>query len=172
MCSTNHGGGQHRIRSDIWSDHPPNIVRFLVFIDLRLTNPYSGLYCALLLCHALICSTNPKYMARFQIFFLILNILYVSLHFQVFWLNGLLLQSVLRDYCWPSGSDSQRIQKRRKICLRRLHQRSVFRQEIFTASSWCRLVSGWPNGFAFILSFLFPLWGVGGSYFLCKYILR
>ncbi|KAK0497069.1 APC amino acid permease [Armillaria luteobubalina] len=86
-----------------------------------------GLYCALLLCHALICSTNPKYMARFQIFFLILNIL---LCFAI--IVGL-----------PAATPKA------------LKNNAKFAFEDFTN------VSGWPNGFAFILSFITPLWSVG-----------
>ncbi|PBK78520.1 APC amino acid permease [Armillaria solidipes] len=86
-----------------------------------------GLYCALLLCHALICSTNPKYMARFQIFFLILNVL---LCFAI--IVGL-----------PAATPKE------------FRNDAKFAFEDFTN------VSGWPNGFAFILSFLTPLWSVG-----------
>ncbi|KAK0196787.1 APC amino acid permease [Armillaria mellea] len=86
-----------------------------------------GLFCALILCHALICSTNPKYMARFQIFFLILNIL---LCFAI--IVGL-----------PAATPKE------------FRNDAKFAFEDFTN------VSGWPSGFAFILSFLTPLWSVG-----------
>ncbi|SJL00752.1 related to UGA4-GABA permease-also involved in delta-aminolevulinate transport [Armillaria ostoyae] len=86
-----------------------------------------GLYCALLLCHALICSINPRFMAKLQVFFVILNIL---LCFAI--IIGL-----------PAATPKE------------FRNDAKFAFEDFTN------VSGWPNGFAFILSFLTPLWGVG-----------
>ncbi|KAG7448120.1 APC amino acid permease [Guyanagaster necrorhizus] len=86
-----------------------------------------GLYCALLLCHALICSISPRFMARLQIFFVILNVL---LCFAI--IVGL-----------PAATPKE------------FKNDAKFAFEDFTN------VSGWPNGFAFILSFLTPLWGVG-----------
>ncbi|PBK92908.1 APC amino acid permease [Armillaria gallica] len=86
-----------------------------------------GLYCTLLLCHALICSINPRFMARLQTFFVILNIL---LCFAI--IIGL-----------PAATPKE------------FRNDAKFAFEDFTN------VSGWPNGFAFILSFLTPLWGVG-----------
>ncbi|KAK0196788.1 APC amino acid permease [Armillaria mellea] len=86
-----------------------------------------GLYCALLLCHALICSINPRFMARLQTFFVILNVL---LCFAI--IIGL-----------PVATPKE------------FRNDAKFAFEDFTN------VSGWPNGFAFILSFLTPLWGVG-----------
>ncbi|SJL00755.1 related to UGA4-GABA permease-also involved in delta-aminolevulinate transport [Armillaria ostoyae] len=87
-----------------------------------------GLYCALTLCHCLICSLNLSFMARLQTLFVIMNVL---LFFVI--IIGI-----------PAATPQE------------FRNDAKFAFEDFTN------VSGWPNGFAFILSFLFPLWGVGG----------
>ncbi|KAK0441200.1 amino acid/polyamine transporter I [Desarmillaria tabescens] len=86
-----------------------------------------GLYCALVLCHCLICTLNSSIMARLQTAVAIINVLLFSVI-----IIGL-----------PVMTPGQ------------------FRNDAKFAFKDFTNVSGWPNGFAFILSFLTPLWGVG-----------
>ncbi|KAK0463255.1 amino acid/polyamine transporter I [Desarmillaria tabescens] len=86
-----------------------------------------GLYCALVLCHCLICTLNLSIMARLQTAVVIINVLLFCVI-----IIGL-----------PVTTPEQ------------FRNNAKFAFKDFTN------VSGWPNGFAFILSFLTPLWGVG-----------
>ncbi|KAF9002343.1 APC amino acid permease [Cyathus striatus] len=86
-----------------------------------------GVYCALLLCHAIICSLNPIVIARLQIPYIIINIL-------------LCLAIIIGV---PTATPKEFINS----------AGYVFGN--FTN------ISGWTNGYAFILSFLSPLWAIG-----------
>ncbi|PFH47785.1 hypothetical protein AMATHDRAFT_66917 [Amanita thiersii Skay4041] len=86
-----------------------------------------GLYCGLLIVHAIICSLNPAVIARLQTPYILLNIL-------------LCLAIVIAV---PAATPAE------------------FRNSAAYAFGNFTNLTGWTNGYAFILSFLSPLWAVG-----------
>ncbi|RDB16736.1 putative amino-acid permease PB24D3.02c [Hypsizygus marmoreus] len=84
-------------------------------------------YAGLLICHAIICSLNPKVIARLQTPFIVVNVV-------------LCLVVIIGV---PAATPK------------------VFKNKASYAFGDFQNFSGWPNGYAFILSFLAPLWAIG-----------
>ena len=79
-CS-NYGWGQYRIEPQVRAYNSANIVRFHYFISgiisLSTVND-SGVYAALLISHAAICTLTVKVIARLQRLYIVINILCVE----------------------------------------------------------------------------------------------
>ncbi|KAJ7595071.1 amino acid/polyamine transporter I [Mycena floridula] len=87
-----------------------------------------GVFIALLICHAFICSLATKVLAKLQLVYIMLN---VALCLWLF-------------IAMP------------------LHTPAEFMNDAKYAFGHFENISSWPSGYAFILSFLAPLWVVGG----------
>ncbi|KAF7430212.1 GABA-specific high-affinity permease [Pleurotus ostreatus] len=87
-----------------------------------------GVYCALLVCHAVVASRATKTIARLQSVYILVNI-------------ALCLAIIIG---LPAATPPE------------------FRNTAKYAFGHSENMTSWPNGFAFILSFLAPLWVVGG----------
>ncbi|KAK7457065.1 hypothetical protein VKT23_010366 [Stygiomarasmius scandens] len=86
-----------------------------------------GLFCAIIVSHAIINSLNPRVIANLQYFFVVINLL--------------LCAAVI-------------------IALPAATPKNLINNAEFVFTGFVNL-SEWPNGFAFILSFLTPMWSMG-----------
>jgi len=74
-------------------------------------------------------------------------------------------QPLLHSHHCTSDRNTTPISKQCKFCARELHKLYASSSD-YNFGSLSFIVAGWPSGFAFILSFMAPLYSIGQTFFL------
>ncbi|KAF9489100.1 APC amino acid permease [Pleurotus eryngii] len=108
-----------------------------------------GVYAAVVLSHAVLCGLATPVLARLQTVYVVLNVVWVS-----------------HQYTLVSQSFSINLIPPTRLCFAIIIALPIATPSEFKNTASYALgdftnMNGWPNGYAFILSFLAPLWTIG-----------